>query len=575
MNQLSHHDILIMFLALGSLLAAARVFGEVARRFNQPAVLGEILAGIILGPTVMGTLFPHFLNTLFPSEGPVAGVMQGLTTLAIVLFMLVAGMEVDLSTVWRQGRAAFSVGLSGMFFPFVLGFLVAWFWPQRLGKDEGVDLLIFALFMATALAISALPVIAKTLMDLNVYRSDLGMIIIAAAIFNDLAGWIIFAVILAMMGVGAGHGAGAGMTIAMTLGFTVLTLTAARWVIHRVLPWVQAHTSWPGGVLGLALSLALLGAAATEWIGVHALFGAFLVGVAIGDSSHMREHTRNIIGQFVSFIFAPLFFASIGLRANFVSQFEWGLVVMVLVIACLGKVIGCGLGARWSGMAPREAWAVGFGMNARGAMEIVLGTLALQYKLINEKVFVALVVMALITSLISGPAMQRLLRLKKPRRLTDYSGPRAFLNPVPADHRRGAIRALAESAAAAAGLNADAVDAAVWSREQIMSTGVGQGIAVPHARMYDLAAPVVAIGLCKEGIDFNAPDGEAAQFIFLILTPEHDNGAQIEILADVARTFGREEVRHKALQVRSYTEFLALLRTDSDLHGATMAVAGA
>jgi Kef-type K+ transport system membrane component KefB len=203
------------------------------------------------------------------------------------------------------------------------------------------------------------------------------MIIIAAAIFNDLAGWIIFAMILGMMEHQSGHGMGIVQTIGLTLLFAAGTLTLGRWLIHRVLPWVKAYTSWPGGILGFALALALLAAALTEYIGVHAIFGSFLVGVAIGDSSHLREQTRMVIHQFVSFIFAPLFFASIGLTVDFVRHFDVGLVLAVLVIACVGKVGGCGLGARWSGIPSHEAWALGFGMNARGAMEIILGLLAL------------------------------------------------------------------------------------------------------------------------------------------------------------------------------------------------------
>jgi Kef-type K+ transport system membrane component KefB len=157
------------------------------------------------------------------------------------------------------------------------------------------------------------------------------------------------------------------------------------------------------------MSLALLAAALTEWIGIHAIFGSFLVGVAVGDSSHLRHDTRQIILKFVSFIFAPLFFASVGLHVNFIDTFDLGITVSVLVIACLGKILGCGLAARASGASPRLSGAIGFAMNARGAMEIILGLLALENGLIRQRMFVALVLMALATSMISGPAIRRLL----------------------------------------------------------------------------------------------------------------------------------------------------------------------
>jgi Kef-type K+ transport system membrane component KefB len=246
-------------------------------------------------------------------------------------------------------------------------------------------------------------------MDMGLYRSDLGMIIVAAAVFNDLLGWMIFAVILGMMGPEESH-ASFGSTVLWTLLFAAGMLTLGRWLINRILPWLQANTSWPGGVLGFACSLALFAAALTEWIGIHAIFGSFLVGVAVGDSPHLRDETRSVILQFVSFIFAPLFFASVGLRVDFIDKFYFGVVGMVLVIGCLGKIVGCGLAARWAGLPPRTAWAVGFGMNARGAMEIILGLLALNNGLIRQRMFVALVVLAVLTSMMSGPAIRWLLR---------------------------------------------------------------------------------------------------------------------------------------------------------------------
>lgn len=562
MERLTSYEITVMFLALGILLATARVLAELVQRWHQPAVLGEILAGMLLGPTVLGALAPEWSAWLFPMQGNSAVVLEGLTTLAIALFLLVAGMEVDLSTMWRQGKTAAAVGSAGLVIPFGLGLAAAWAMPWSLGWEGKLHPILFALFFATALSISALPVIARTLMDLNLYRSDLGMIIIAAAIFNDLAGWIIFAMILGMMEHQSGHGMGIGQTIGLTLAFAAGMLTIGRWLIHRVLPWVKAYTTWPGGVLGFALALALLAAAVTEYIGVHAIFGSFLVGVAIGDSSHLREQTRMVIHQFVSFIFAPLFFASIGLSVDFVRHFDVGLVLAVLVIACVGKVVGCGLGARWSGMSSRESWAVGFGMNARGAMEIILGLLALQFGVIHERLFVALVIMALVTSMLSGPMMQWFLGHKKGRALSTYLAARAFFNPLHAHHRYEAIATLAQAASASANLDPQAVVAAVQYREELMPTGVGHGVAIPHARVEGITTPVMAVGLSRAGIDFDAADGLPAHLIFLLLTPPSDEGIQLDMITEITQLFENDHMREQALEVNSYTEFLALIKSE-------------
>jgi Kef-type K+ transport system membrane component KefB/mannitol/fructose-specific phosphotransferase system IIA component (Ntr-type) len=560
MKQLSSHEMALLFLALGILLAAARLFGELAKRLKQPAVLGEILAGIVLGPTVLGKVAPSFSQALFPAQGPSTLVLNGFASVAIALFLLVAGMEVSLSSVWRQGRIAIIVSLSGIVAPFGLGFVTAWYGGPALAREPHSDPFVFALFFATALSISAMSVIAKTLMDINLFRSDLGMTIMAAAIFEDFLGWTIFALVLGFMG-NPRHGLPVQQTIALTVLFAAFVLTLGRWLIDRALPWLQAHTSWPGGVLGFTLSLAFVGAAFTEWVGVHAVFGAFIVGVAMGDSGHLRERTRSTIEQFVSFIFAPIFFASIGLKVNFLSHFDLEVVVTVVVLACLGKVTGCSIGAYLAGMSRREAMAVGFGMNARGAMEIILGSLGLQYGLISQKLFVALVVMTLTTAGLSGPAMQRLLRRKKSLQFVDFLQEKTFIPTLAASDPAGAIHELAEIAAPHTSFNAAFIAAAVLAREELMPTGVGFGVAVPHARLKGLKEPLVAVGIASDGVDFGAPDNLPARLVCMLLTPQEDGNAQLELISDLAQTFSSEHLVRAAVEAQGFTELLALVRT--------------
>lgn len=566
MSGLSHSEVTVFLLSIGVMLGMARAMGELMRRLHQPAVLGEILAGVILGPTILGMLNPMASQFLFPMEGPVAVAREGLVTVGIVLFLLVAGMEVDLSTAFRQGKAALSVSFFGMAIPFALGFGAAWLAPGLLMKvPEGREL-VFALFFATALCISALPVIAKILLDLNLFRTDMGVVIVASAIINDLAGWLIFAVVLSMMSTAAGAEGGAGMSVTTSIGLTLLfaglTLTLGRWVLHRILPWFQAHLSWPAGVLGMAITMALLFGAFTEWIGIHAIFGSFLFGIALGDSRHLRERTRATLDQFISTVFAPLFFASIGLKVNFVESFAIGPVVVVLLIATLGKVLGCTLGAVLAGMNRQESWAVGFGMNARGAMEIILGLLALDYGVIDQPMFVALVIMALATSMTSGTLMQRVLKRQAVVNFADLLNARCFVRSMKAQDRRGAIAELSNLIVAGTSLDRAAVEEAVWARELTMPTGVGSGVAIPHARIKGLTLPLIAVGISDDGIDFDSPDGAKARIIFLILTPENDNGAQLQILAGIGRMASNRKVPFKLAESSGFTEFLATLRAD-------------
>lgn len=409
--KLVSHDIIILLLSIAVMLILSRLFAELGKRFKLPIVLGEIFAGIILGPTVFGYFFPDEFTNLFPKEGAVKIAIDGITQLAVIMLLFVAGLEVQLQVVLKQGKTAILTSVTSMIIPLALGFGAVWYFPQFFSFDSEKH--VYALFFGIAMAVSAIPVIARILMDLNLYKTKVGMIIMAAAIFDDLAGWLLFSLVLTMAGT-PGEISNPWQTMGMILGFGLFMLVVGKRVINLALPWIQKKLSWPGGVLSLCLGLGFLGAAFTEAIGLHAILGAFIVGIAIGDSVHLREQAREIIHQFVTNIFAPLFFVGIGLKVNFIQNFDLPLVAIVFFLAVFCKVAGASLGAWMGGLKRNEALAVGFGLNARGAMEIILGTLALQAGLIDSKMFVALVVMALLTSIISGPLLRRFTRHPAP-----------------------------------------------------------------------------------------------------------------------------------------------------------------
>lgn len=402
---MAHADIINLLLCLGIMLVLGRVFGEFFRRLKMPLVVGELVAGILLGPSILGKFLPKANELVFTTQGNLGLVINGIGTIAVVMLLFVAGMEVELSLIRQQGKTAFKTSFVGLIIPLILGYLAAYFYPHVMGGTNGKETTVFALFMGTAMAISALPVIARTLMDLNLFKTKVGMIIIAAAMFDDLVGWLLFSVVMGLINTGSDpfH---VLYTIGYTLLYAVLMLTAGRVIINKSLPWAQRNLSWPGGVLAFSLGLAFLGAAFTEKIGIHAIFGAFIAGVAVGDSVHINEKTREIIHQFVTNIFAPIFFVSIGFKIDFIQNFDWQIVSVVLILAIVCKLLGAGIGAYWGGLSYKESMAVGFGMNARGAMEIVLGLLALQAGVITPPLFVALVVMAVITSILAGPMLQ-------------------------------------------------------------------------------------------------------------------------------------------------------------------------
>src|SRR6202167_5032775 len=442
-----------MFTALAVLLGCAKLAAELMQKIGQPSILGEISVGILLGPTVLGRVRPHLYEALFPTTGPMPIVLDTVTTLGVVFFFLTAGLEIDLRSIFRQGKSALLVSLFGVAFPLGAGFLAAKGFSRELGAQEGANPLIFALFVGTALAISALPVIAKILMDLNLLRTEVGTVIISSAMFDDLVGWILFSFVLGMMHPPAGGSVADGVkhTIVLVVLFVGLTLTIGRWLFDKIMPFLQAHTTWPGGVLAFIFTLTLAGAAFTEYAGIHAVFGAFVIGIAIGESGHLRKRTSDHIHEIVTNVFAPFFFASIGLRTNFAANFHLGLTATVIGVACLGKLLGAGWGARLGGMDRTSSLVVGLAMNARGAMEIILGILALQAGLIRESMFVALVVMALLTSLISAPAIHFLVRRRRTLTLKEIVTAKLFLPKLAAVTRFGALKEMCEMAPEVAG----------------------------------------------------------------------------------------------------------------------------
>ncbi|MCU1302217.1 MAG: Kef-type transport system, rane component KefB [Candidatus Sulfotelmatobacter sp.] len=558
MAHLSPHDVMTMFMALATLLGCAKLAAEFMQKIGQPPILGEISVGIFLGPTVLGHYRPHLYEVLFPTTGPMPIVLDTVTTLGVVFFLLTAGLEIDLRSIFRQGKSALLVSIFGVAFPFGAGFLTAEIFPQYMGAETGANSLIFALFVGTALSISALPVIAKILMDLNLLRTEMGTVIISSAMFDDLVGWILFSFVLGMLHPPAGGSIGDGVkhTIILVLLFVGGTLTLGRWLIDKILPVLQAHTTWPGGVLGFIFTLTMAGAAFTEYAGIHAVFGAFVIGIAVGESGHLRKRTSEHIHQIVTNVFAPFFFASIGLRTNFVSNFHLGLTATVIGVACIGKLLGAGWGARLGGMDRTSSLAVGLAMNARGAMEIILGILALQAGLIREDMFVAMVVMALLTSLISAPAIHFLIRRRRKLTLRDTVTAKLFLPNLAATTRLGALKEMCEVAAEAASNAPERLFRLVSERERILASGWEDELAVPYARVNGLSHPLVVVAK-SSGVDFDARDGKPARLIILILTG--DNQSQQDLLGDVSKLFSHREAVDRAVHANNFLELQAAL----------------
>jgi Kef-type K+ transport system membrane component KefB/mannitol/fructose-specific phosphotransferase system IIA component (Ntr-type) len=552
------HDVLVFLLSLAVLLSTARLLGELARRLGFPLVFGELASGILLGPTVLGRAAPVAQKWLFPGGVP-AFMLAGYANVAVVLLLVVAGLEVNLGIVRRRGRSALLTSLMGLAMPLAGGVLLGVLLPDSdlIRPDHRT---VFALFMGVALSISALPVIAKTLLDLGLFKTDIGLLVMAAAMIDDLAGWLAFSVLLGPMQGGAVDLLSMVKSVVLTAGFVGVALVVGRPLLGRLIVKLQSdHHSGPRRVLSLIVLLALFGASFTQFIGIHAVFGGFVVGVVVGDTPQLKERTRVIVHDFVTNIFAPVFFAGLGLRADFVKSFDLRLCLLVFLIASAAKIIGCTLGARAGGLRWRPAGAVGFGLNARGAMEIILALLALEAGLLREQVFVALVLMALATSLISGPTMKLMLRGEDDENLEALLRRGAWTARLDARTPHEAIEALAASLRAQLGDREARACRAVLDREAVASTGLGDEVAVPHAVIAGLDRPLLALGFAPDGIDFNAPDGATSKIVFLLLMPPRAHDLEVRILARIARAVIEPRARERLLKATSLAEVYALL----------------
>lgn len=412
METLNHQEVINLLLQLASMLIFARIFSEIARKFKQPGVVGEILAGIILGPTILGTLFPGVQDYLFGTH-PMSNIaLDGFVQIAVVLLLFIAGLEVELQVVWNQGKNAVKIAIVSMVIPILAGFVVAYAFPDFLGVNIN-DRVVASTFFGLAISITALAVVARILIDLNIFKTQTGLLIIAATMIIDIIGWVIFSVILSLSDAGK-EGLGVWLTIALTLVFTFGMLTFGKGLINKVLPWVNKKLAWPGGLISLSLALCFLAASFTEFIGIHAIFGAFIIGVALGDSEYLTEKAKEILHQFINNIFAPVFFVSIGLKVNFIAGFDLGIVGVVVIVGLITKYLGGYIGARMAKIPRNESMVIGFGLSARGSMDIILGLIALEYGLVSESLFIGLVILALISSMSSGFLINWAI-FKKPR----------------------------------------------------------------------------------------------------------------------------------------------------------------
>ncbi|WP_308257308.1 cation:proton antiporter [Saccharothrix luteola] len=400
------HPMLVFLLQLTVLLGVAFALGKLATRLNMPAVVGELTAGVILGPSLLAHALPGLSNWLFPSDAEQIHLLDAVGQLGVLLLVGFTGMHIDMKLVRRKGRTAVYVSLGGLLIPLVLGVGVGVLLPTTLLSGDKGDLA-FALFLGVAMCVSAIPVIAKTLVELKILHRNIGQLTIGAAAVDDIVGWSLLSVVSAMAttGLRAGHLA---LTIGSLVAVLLLTLLVGRPVVKAGLTMAN-KSSDPAVTIAIVVVMLLACAAGTHALGLEPIFGTFLCGILISTSGILDRTKIAPLRTFVMGVLAPIFFATAGLRMDLTLLAEPQVLLsaaVVLVIAIVGKFVGAYLGARLGKLNHWEGLALGAGLNARGVIEVIVAMVGLRLGVLTTAGYTIIVLVAVVTSLMAPPMLR-------------------------------------------------------------------------------------------------------------------------------------------------------------------------
>ena len=399
----------VVFLAqVVLLLLVGRLLGEAMQRIGQPAVIGQLLGGIVLGPSVFGMIWPEAQHAIFPASGAQKSMIDGVSQLGILMLLLLTGMEIDLRLVRKVGAAAASVSLAGISLPFLCGFTLGEFLPDAmLPKPD--QRLITSLFLGTALSISSIKIVAMVVREMNFMRRNVGQVIVASAIIDDSIGWIIIAITFGLAEHGTVDMATLARSVLGTALFLALSLTIGRRIVFSLIRWT--NDNFVSEVPVITMILVIMGGMAltTHLIGVHTVLGAFVSGILVGESPILTRHIDEQLRGLITALFAPVFFGLAGLGTDLSVLRDPSLVWLMLgliVIASVGKFGGAFIGGRLGGLNFRESLALGCGMNARGQTEVIIATIGLSLGMLSHSLFTLIVAMAVVTTTAMPPTLR-------------------------------------------------------------------------------------------------------------------------------------------------------------------------
>jgi len=398
-----HHPLAILLAQIVTIILVARFFGWVFRKIGQPSVIGEIIAGIVLGPSLLGLYFPEFSLTLFPVAS--LGNLQFLSQIGLILFMFVIGMELDLKVLQNRAKDAIVISHASIVFPFALGIGLAYFVYFKFAP-EGVAFLPFALFMGIAMSITAFPVLARIVQERGIHKTKLGAIVITCAAADDITAWCLLAAVIAI--VKAGTFVSSLYIIGMAMAYVLVMLFVVKPFLKKIGELYSTKDSLNKPVVAIFFLTLIISSYTTEIIGIHALFGAFMTGVIMPDITKFRSLFIEKVEDVSVIILLPLFFVYTGLRTEIGlinDPYLWKVTGFIILVAVVGKFFGSALAAKFIGQSWRDSLTIGALMNTRGLMELIVLNIGLDLKVLTPEVFTMMVIMALVTTFMTGPTL--------------------------------------------------------------------------------------------------------------------------------------------------------------------------
>jgi K+:H+ antiporter len=417
----TEHQLFLFLVQVAVLVGVARAGGSVAVRLKIPEVIGELTFGLCLGPSLLGVVWPAGFDALFPDDPLQRSLLDLVGWIGVIFLVLIAGLETRLGILRRTPKAVLGGWIGGFGLPFVAGFALGMLSPDSL-VPPGIEQPVFALFIATAMSISAIPVIARILMDLDLYRTRMGMIILSTALADDTIGWVVLSIVAGLATGGVEAGAIA-LTVVLTGVFVALAFTLGKKLVRQAMRFSHRR-SVPAAEVSMMLILVFSFGAITQAIGVHLVLGAFVAAILIGRLRRIDRDAVAAVRQVGMGFFVPFFFAYTGVKVDLTALGGDAVLftVLAVLVACLGKIVGGGLGARLGGLPKWEALAVGFGLNARGAMELVIAAIGLSIGVLNEASYAIIVLIAVLTTLMAGPTLRFCVARAGPHALEAASG---------------------------------------------------------------------------------------------------------------------------------------------------------